>query len=210
MLVTNKRCTSSLLSAFVIELSTQLLNNVFDTQVKNHSSHVFRRRGKRVPSPSGGPALTKVEYVEYLGTLRYLTTVRVPTVPYQPSYLDLLPVGTSINGKMKFLSHIRSPSRHKSTDGASTSNIHQIQQSGTGISLPRSHPSAKFSSTLLQELFSYVCPHSRDDSYTSCEDSMIDGGCMLCDIRDLSQCALVNRQWSATAQPILWVSSRAR
>ena len=86
--VTNKRCTSSLLSAFVIEFPTQLLNKfsvlVFDTQVKKHSSHVFRRRGKRVPvsvPDPGGPALL-ITKVEYLGTLRYLTTVRVPTVPY--------------------------------------------------------------------------------------------------------------------------------
>ncbi|KAF6226055.1 hypothetical protein HO173_012545 [Letharia columbiana] len=37
---------------------------------------------------------------------------------------------------------------------------------------------------------------------------MIDGGCMLCDMRDLSQCALVNRQLSEAAQNLLYHNVR--
>lgn len=108
---------------------------------------------------------------------------------------------------MKLLGHIRSRSRSrlKSTDDTSTYNNYHQPSADTSTGLPKPHPSARFSITLLHELFSYVCPHSRDDSYTSCEESMIDGGCMLCDMRDLSQCALVNRQWSEASQNLLWV-----
>ena len=114
--------------------------------------------------------------------------------------------GTSINGVtsvMKLLRHIRSRSHLKSSDDTSLANKYQppLVDISNGLSEP--HPSARFSTTLLHELFSYVCPHSQDDSYTSCEESMIDGGCMLCDMRDLSQCALVNRQWSEAAQNLL-------
>ena len=34
---------------------------------------------------------------------------------------------------------------------------------------------------------------------------MVDGGCMLCDMKDLSQCALVNTQWSQAAQNLLYL-----
>ncbi|KAI9740963.1 MAG: hypothetical protein M1818_004569 [Claussenomyces sp. TS43310] len=52
---------------------------------------------------------------------------------------------------------------------------------------------------LLGRIFSYVCPHAEDETYESCEHSASDGGCMLCDLRDLAQCARVSRRWRKLA-----------
>ena len=57
--------------------------------------------------------------------------------------------------------------------------------------------------TLLKDILSFVCPHSRDDSHASSEDSMIDGVCPLCDLEDLAHCGLVSRQWSKCAKELL-------
>ena len=67
----------------------------------------------------------------------------------------------------------------------------------------RPNPTAQYPAALLEELLSYVCAHVKDDAYTSLEDSMLDGGCMLCDLRDLSCCALVNHQWHEATQNVL-------
>ena len=103
---------------------------------------------------------------------------------------------------MKLLAHIRSKSRLKSTDNTKPDEKHFLRRTASDI-WTAPNPTATFSSPLLEELLSYVCPHSRDDTYTSCEESMVDGGCMLCDMRDLSQCALVNQQWFKAAQNLL-------
>ena len=119
-------------------------------------------------------------------------------------YLTNTPAcGSSINGVMNLLSHIRSRSRLKNTHSTCNDIRYQPPPAGISNGQPKPHPSSRFSTTLFRELFSYVCPHSRDDSYISCEESMIDGGCMLCDMRDLSQCVLVNKQWAEVAQTIL-------
>lgn len=103
---------------------------------------------------------------------------------------------------MGFLKHIRSRSGLKSAEDTKSYTHHATER----ILLrnwTRPNPTAGFSALLLEELLSWVCPHSRDDTYESCEDSMVDGGCMLCDMRDLAQCALVNRQWSGAAENLL-------
>lgn len=56
---------------------------------------------------------------------------------------------------------------------------------------------------VLQRIFAFVCPHACDESYETCEDSASDGGCMLCDLRDLAHCVRVNRQWRKNAVPVL-------
>ncbi|KAL9128614.1 MAG: hypothetical protein Q9217_002748 [Psora testacea] len=89
---------------------------------------------------------------------------------------------------MKLLKHIRSKSRLKSN------NDHQISRSIIDISanfnaLFPLNPTAVFPPQLLEDLLSYVCPHARDGSYTPCEE-LVDGGCMLCDMRDLAQYAV--------------------
>ncbi|KAI1963868.1 hypothetical protein LOZ58_001728 [Ophidiomyces ophidiicola] len=53
-------------------------------------------------------------------------------------------------------------------------------------------------------IFTYVCPHSADDSLTPLEESIAGDGCMLCDMRNLAQCALVCRKWYGVAQDLLY------
>ena len=53
---------------------------------------------------------------------------------------------------------------------------------------------------VLDTIFAWVCPHTQDCSYTSCEDSLFDNGCSLCDMKALAQCALVCRRWSVVAE----------
>lgn len=56
---------------------------------------------------------------------------------------------------------------------------------------------------ILQRIFAFVCPHACDESYETCEASASDGGCMLCDLRDLAHCVAVSRQWRQNAVPVL-------
>ena len=105
---------------------------------------------------------------------------------------------------MKFLQHIRSKSRLKNGDeahlygyGASNLDSYLLQNS------KGPDATARLPLKLLTEIFSYVCPHVRDDNYLSLEESMRDGGCMLCDMRDLAQCAFVSRRFLVATQSIL-------
>ncbi|MCJ1310389.1 hypothetical protein MMC25_004053 [Agyrium rufum] len=62
---------------------------------------------------------------------------------------------------------------------------------------------------VLDAIFSAVCPHAADETYLTAEDSIFDdNGCMLCDMRDLAQCARVCRQWGIVAQSRLYHSVR--
>ncbi|KAF4595000.1 F-box domain protein [Ophiocordyceps camponoti-floridani] len=67
---------------------------------------------------------------------------------------------------------------------------------------------AQLPRSVLQRIFVFVCPHSRDDSYDTCEESASDTGCMLCDLRDLSHCAQVGRAWRASAITVMYHSVR--
>ncbi|KAG5917052.1 hypothetical protein E4U42_007402 [Claviceps africana] len=77
-------------------------------------------------------------------------------------------------------------------------------------------PPSRFSAQLLAALppkvlariFTFVCPHALDESYETCEESGAEKGCMLCDLRDLSRCVLVNRAWREIAIQILYHSVR--
>lgn len=72
---------------------------------------------------------------------------------------------------------------------------------------PPTHASARLLAMLpngvLERIFAFVCPHSRDESYETCEGSTSEKGCMLCDQRDLSHCAKVCRQWRPSAVRVL-------
>ncbi|KAL8922420.1 MAG: hypothetical protein Q9208_005142 [Pyrenodesmia sp. 3 TL-2023] len=61
---------------------------------------------------------------------------------------------------------------------------------------------------LLTAVLSNICPHALDDNFSSLEESMRDGGCMLCDMRDLAQCALVSRRFLVATQTILYHNVR--
>ncbi|KFA68189.1 hypothetical protein S40285_01554 [Stachybotrys chlorohalonatus IBT 40285] len=67
---------------------------------------------------------------------------------------------------------------------------------------------AHFPTPILERIFALVCPHSRDESYETCEGSATDTACMLCDLRDLSHCAQVSRAWRIAANRVLYHSVR--
>ncbi|KAM7204192.1 hypothetical protein V8F33_001827 [Rhypophila sp. PSN 637] len=67
---------------------------------------------------------------------------------------------------------------------------------------------AQFKPTILDRIFGFVCPHSRDESYETCEQSSIDDACMLCDLRDLAACVLVCKRWREAALKRLYHSIR--
>jgi hypothetical protein len=62
---------------------------------------------------------------------------------------------------------------------------------------------AKLPGPLLERIFSFVCPHTQDETYESCEQSAVEDTCMLCDARDLAHCAQVSRKWRVHATNLL-------
>ncbi|KAL8695546.1 MAG: hypothetical protein Q9224_003369 [Gallowayella concinna] len=108
---------------------------------------------------------------------------------------------------MKFLQHIRSKSRLKNEDDAQA-----YEYKTPAAYSPRNRTGRDCTSRLplklLTEILSNICPHACDDTYLSLEESMRDGGCMLCDMRDLAQCALVSRRFLVTTQTILYHNVR--
>lgn len=113
---------------------------------------------------------------------------------------------------MKFLSHMRSKSKLKNYDEARSVQNYRPQNRISNTDDPYqssnfdpSHPSyvSRLPSHLLRKILIFICPHAEDDSYVSSDDSMIDAGCMLCDMRDLAQCALVKKDWSEASALLL-------
>ncbi|RKF61380.1 putative f-box domain-containing protein [Erysiphe neolycopersici] len=60
----------------------------------------------------------------------------------------------------------------------------------------------------LGRIFYFVCPHTQDESYESCELSALADTCTLCDLRDLGRCARVCKKWYGTVRNILYYSIR--
>jgi hypothetical protein len=56
---------------------------------------------------------------------------------------------------------------------------------------------------VLRRIFAFVCPHSQDESYDTCEESAIEDACMLCDLRDLAHCVGVSKIWRKEARAVL-------
>ena len=103
---------------------------------------------------------------------------------------------------MKFLSHIRSRSRLNNGPeaqlyGQYTAAFQASHRGGVH------KPNLKLPARVLGEILAYICPHTQDEEYTTSEQSMIEDGCMLCDMRDLAQCALTSRQWAEATQNLL-------
>ncbi|KAK9416566.1 hypothetical protein SUNI508_09672 [Seiridium unicorne] len=61
---------------------------------------------------------------------------------------------------------------------------------------------------ILQRVFAFVCPHCRDESYETCEQSALEDACMLCDVRDLSHAGMVCKEWRKAAIPMMYHSIR--
>ncbi|KAK4241279.1 hypothetical protein C8A03DRAFT_41334 [Achaetomium macrosporum] len=67
---------------------------------------------------------------------------------------------------------------------------------------------AQLPTAILERIFAFVCPHSRDESYDTCEQSSVEDGCMLCDLRDLAHCVAACRRWKGEAVKLLYHSIR--
>lgn len=62
---------------------------------------------------------------------------------------------------------------------------------------------ARLPAPLLERVFAFVCPHTHDESYETCEQSAVEDTCMLCDLRDLAHCAQVSRRWRKLTANVL-------
>ncbi|KAJ9371135.1 hypothetical protein DTO282F9_7321 [Paecilomyces variotii] len=105
---------------------------------------------------------------------------------------------------MKFLKHIRS--RSKNLNGAGKDSKDARHSPKASHSAPRygNDFTKRLPREVLTQIFAEICPHSLDDSYSSSEESMTEDGCMLCDMRDLANCALACKRWLSCAQPLLY------
>lgn len=64
---------------------------------------------------------------------------------------------------------------------------------------------ANLPAPILDRIFTFVCPHSKDTSYETCEASSIEDACMLCDLRDLAHCLAVCKRWRKEGANSLYV-----
>ncbi|KAH0541774.1 hypothetical protein FGG08_003796 [Glutinoglossum americanum] len=107
---------------------------------------------------------------------------------------------------MGFLKRIRSRSRIKNPED------HNYDYGSSSANRRQSHGATDIGSKLplpvLDKIFSYVCPHTQDESYLSSGDSTVGDGCMLCDLRDLAQASLVCSRWNESATKRLYRSVR--
>ncbi|KAI4151236.1 MAG: hypothetical protein LQ340_003621, partial [Diploschistes diacapsis] len=96
---------------------------------------------------------------------------------------------------MKLFNSIRSKGKLQSR--------HKIPEAVVYRSYSGSDAASKLEAKILCKIFAFICPHTRDDTYTTCEESMTEGGCMLCDMRDLAHCSLVCKSWTQESQRAL-------
>ena len=113
---------------------------------------------------------------------------------------------------MGFLKHFRSKSRLKDSNGPSspspyTSSYPLPHQPVTAARYGRDF-TTRLPDKVLTRIFQFVCPHTTDFTYEPSEQSQIGDGCMLCDLRDLSNCACVCRKWYGLSQKLLYKSIR--
>ncbi|KAI9846348.1 MAG: hypothetical protein M1837_004201 [Sclerophora amabilis] len=108
---------------------------------------------------------------------------------------------------MKFLKHIRSKSKLKESDSQSTDYPPPAYSGPSKYSHSlAAHP--QLPNNILETIFAFVCPHTEDESREPPEKSMVADGCMLCDLRDLAQCAPVCRKWYESTQKAMYHSVR--
>lgn len=100
--------------------------------------------------------------------------------------------------------------------GRDTSSPHEHFASGAGSATrqtrfrPMATPSSarrlvNLPAPVLERIFTFVCPHAKDESYETCEQSSLEDACMLCDLRDLAHCVAVCKKWRAEAIKLLYV-----
>ncbi|KAI1761396.1 hypothetical protein GGR53DRAFT_505966 [Hypoxylon sp. FL1150] len=69
-------------------------------------------------------------------------------------------------------------------------------------------PWLELPASILERIFSFVCPHTQDESYETCEQSALVDACMLCDLRDLSHAGQVCKSWRVAAVKLMYHSIR--
>lgn len=106
---------------------------------------------------------------------------------------------------MKFLKSLRSKSPFRSKE---SNHFYQDVPPASLFSPPAKDYFSSLPSKVLERIFRFVCPHATDESYDSCEASTQDDVCMLCDLRDLSNCVKVSRRWRKPATTVLYHSLR--
>lgn len=106
---------------------------------------------------------------------------------------------------MGFLSRLRKRSKSHSRAGNAVSYEHLRTDREIVPPLPimGTDYTKRLPRRVLIRIFSFVCPHTEDNSYDTSEESMTEDGCMLCDMRDLAHCALVCKRWSIDADALL-------
>lgn len=113
--------------------------------------------------------------------------------------------------KDKKKQHVQSHSQsHDIADHQLSKYSNQVQQNFRNNTSPLYLPS-RASTFLLENLpkdvlpriFAFVCPHTQDETYETCETSAIFDACMLCDLRDLASCARVSWKWNSVANAAL-------
>lgn len=103
---------------------------------------------------------------------------------------------------MKFLKKLRSKSRGKEQpEYAPTSEV--ARNVPSYLTPPWTDLINELPAPVLERIFGFVCPHSQDGTYESCEQSAIEDACMLCDMRDLAHCTRVSRRWRKLAANVL-------
>jgi hypothetical protein len=101
--------------------------------------------------------------------------------------------------KMGIFKHFRSKSK---PDGDEPRNVNGYKISGP---LAPNHTS-RLNPQVLKRIFTFVCPHTLDDSYQNLDDvDLGDNTCMLCNLRDLAQCARVCKAWHSPATELMYV-----
>ncbi|KAF1822904.1 uncharacterized protein K489DRAFT_318674 [Dissoconium aciculare CBS 342.82] len=104
---------------------------------------------------------------------------------------------------MGFLKHFRSKARLRDNSNPKAASYPELPYVRYGRDYTRQLPDA-----ILARIFAYVCPHVADTTYEPCESSQIGEGCMLCDLRELAECARLCRKWRAVAERQLYKSIR--
>ncbi|KAF6817310.1 F-box domain protein [Colletotrichum sojae] len=111
--------------------------------------------------------------------------------------------------------HHQPPQSHDVAEHQVAKYSSQVQQNYRGDASPLYLPTLastqlfqNLPKEILPRIFSFVCPHTQDETYETCETSAIFDACMLCDLRDLAHCARVCWKWNQVANAALYHSIR--
>jgi F-box-like len=174
------------------------LDAIFKVEVKGRPFYsiylkhrVLRSERHRVPATTFLPLPPRI-------TASAALSRATPCVEWRHKPLNQV-LDTLLMTVMKFLKHIRSKSKVKDKDTGQSRRYPSQYYPSAGRDATARLPPA-----ILEKIFIELCPLTVDDTYDSSEESLVDYGCALCDVKDLAQCALVSRRWWNAAQDLLY------